>query len=153
MTRTTIPITPNDVPDSVVASVLGRWRTMVHNNMDREWKTLIDCDPWQFMESMQYLMNALLVELGVTIPIAVSFSFMNSTTTAGECEALLVWGNPKGGRFDPYNMVKRCAAIRMDEFMWPSRIKFLSRDTEKATLVKRWAWALSLVATDMPKGD
>ena len=153
MTRTTTPATPSDVPDSLVASVLGRWRTMVHNNMSRNWETLIDCEPWQFAESLQYLMNALLVEVGVAIPIAVSFSFMNSTTTAGDCEALLVWGNPKGGCFNPYNMVKKCTAVRMDEFAWPSRIKFLSKDNEKAVLIKRWAWALSVVANDMPKGD
>jgi len=154
MTRTKTLTAPScDVTDSFVASVLGRWRMLVYGNMDRDWETLIDCEPWLFMESMHYLMNALLAELGVAIPLAVSFSFMNSITEAGDCEMLLVWGNPKGGHFDPYNVVKKCTALRLDEFVWPSRFAFLSNDTEKSACIKQWAWTVSLVVKDMPKGD
>lgn len=153
MTPSSTPITPTDVSDSFVASVLGRWRTLVQRNMDRDWKTLIDCEHWQFAESLQYLMSAILVELGVVMPSAVAFSLMTSTIAAGECEMLLIWVTPEGGRFDLYQVTPQCTVIRMDAWAWPSRVKFLSRESEKTALIKRWAWAISGVTTDMPKGD
>lgn len=144
---------PEDVPDKFVEAVVERWCVYVHEQMGREYADLVDCQPWLYVESMQYLMDALLVTLGAAQPVAVSFSFMNSIAYDGECEVLVVWQEDSAGYLDPFLLELGCSVMLMTDYPWPAMIKFLTDEDERSLLIKRWTWLMSAAVADMPKGQ
>ena len=103
---------------------------------------------------MQYLMNAILLTLGVDKPLAVSFSFMDSLVYGGECEVLLVWqSQPNNGIMGPYEMTSNCCAMRMVDVQWPPMVEFLTDEDSRNSYIKRWFWHVSAAAEDMPKEE
>lgn len=143
---------PEDVPNSVVDAVVDAWTDVVQEQMGRDTGDLVDCHPWMFTESMEYLVDSILTVLGVSHPAAVSFSFMDSLTVGGTCEVLIVWKPGQASRYiDPFNLEDNCSVMRMVDMPWPSMIEFLSDADERKHSIKRLIWMMSASLEVMPK--
>jgi hypothetical protein len=144
---------PEDVPDQLVQTVIERWSGRVRELMSREWQEIVDEQPWLYVEAMQYLLDSVLVELGVAKPAAVSFSFMNSITFDGDCEVLVVWNDDLDvTHIDPYDVVHDCVVTRMVDFPWPGMLDFLTIEEVRVGAIKKWIWQMSAAVETMPRG-
>lgn len=136
--------------------VWQRWCELVAKQMDQDCDKLYALQPWQFFEAMEYLVDIICVQLGMPVPIGVSFSVMNSIEEPCECELLLVWnmvGMPKPSL--DTNVLVPGKVMRLSEFHWPGRrpMSYGPQVDDKVVIptIKNWIWRLSVVK-DIMKG-
>lgn len=139
-----------------VEQIRQTWREIMLAQMDKNCDELYVLQPWQFFEAMEYLVQAICTYLDMPIPIAVSFSVMNSIEEPCECEMLLIWSmmvfDPtQAGApvplFDPHQMTAG-KAMRLDEVQWPGRRLASIGPHPKSVMtdtIKHWEWRLRVV--------
>jgi hypothetical protein len=139
----------HEVSDELIADTYTRWVQLVNEQMERDVDELLLVRPWLFIESIEYLVTAALLTLGIRRPLRISLSLMDSLVNDSECDAIIVWAAQASDRLESYSICTDCTVVNFTDLPWPDREALLTSPYARSTYLRKLLYALGCIKSKL----